>query len=77
MKELKVKEDTYVLCHNNTDVIHCVFLKKGNTLTTGQEFVEKFLTIDNLKKRVNEIVKDDSYFDSNFDYLKLSTEEKV
>jgi hypothetical protein len=66
MKEITTETSKYILCHNNIDVIHCVLLKKGNILSTEQEFIEEFSTIELLKARVNEIVGDEEYFDLNF-----------
>lgn len=55
-----------VICHNGTDVIHCVHVKQGNVLVTGQPIVEQFDTLEEAKLRINEIANDESYFDSNF-----------
>lgn len=67
MTELKMENDKYVICHNNADVIHCVHVKQGNVLVTGQPNVEQYNTLEEAKLRVNEIANDESYFDSNFD----------
>lgn len=67
MTELRMENDKYVICHNNADVIHCVHVKQGNVLVTGQPNVEQFDTLEEAKLRVNEIANDESYFDSNFD----------
>lgn len=67
MTELRMENDKYVICHNNTDVIHCVHVRQGNVLVTGQPNVEQFDTLEEAKLRVNEIANDESYFDSNFD----------
>lgn len=67
MTELKVENDKYVICHNDADIIHCVHVRKGNVLVTGQPIVEQFDTIEQLKQRVNEIANDESYFELNFD----------
>lgn len=67
MTELRMENDKYVICHNNADVIHCVHVRQGNVLVTGQPNVEQFDTLEEAKLRVNEIANDESYFDSNFD----------
>lgn len=67
MTELRMENDKYVICHNNADVIHCVHVRQGNVLVTGQSNVEQFDTLEEAKLRVNEIANDESYFDSNFD----------
>lgn len=60
MKEITAKKDTYILCHNGEDVVHFIFLKEGNTLTTGQPFVEEFDSVEILKPRLEEITKGNS-----------------
>jgi hypothetical protein len=60
MKEIKATQDVYVLCHNNDDIIHFIFLKEGNNLSTGQPFVEEFYSLEPLKTRLEEITKNNS-----------------
>lgn len=55
MKEIIATKDVYVLCHNNDDIIHFVFLKSGNKMVTGQPFIEQFTSIEEVKKRVEEL----------------------
>ena len=71
MNELKIESDKYVICHNNADIIHCVHIRQGNILATGQPIVEQFDTLEQLKQRVNEIANDESYFELNFDSEKM------
>ena len=70
MREIIATEDRYVICHNNEDVVHFVFLRKGNKLVTGQPFVEEFTSIDAMKIRVEQLSQDP-------ELLSMMTEELV
>jgi hypothetical protein len=69
MKNITTTTDKYILCHDGIDIIHCILLKEGNNLSTGLEFVEEFVTKEEVKTRVNELTNDENYFDSNFPEL--------
>lgn len=66
MKDITTKKDKYILCHNGNDIVHCILLKEGNNLSTGLEFVEEFISKEELKARVNILTKNENYFDENF-----------
>ncbi len=65
MKEIVANNDIHIICHNNADIIHYIFLRKGNRLATGQPFVEERTSLVEIKSRINQIARDESYFDSN------------
>lgn len=69
MKEIIAIKDLYVICHNNSNVIHCVYLKKGHKLTTGQPFVEERNTIAEVESRVDQIAKTTGYFNIGCVYI--------
>lgn len=66
MKEVVANNDIHIICHNNVDIIHYILLRKGNRLTTGQPFVEERASLEEIKSRINQITRDESYFDLNY-----------
>jgi hypothetical protein len=50
-----ITKETWVLCHNGTDIFHVSKLEIGNKLETGQEFAEQFDTKEELEARINEL----------------------
>ena len=66
MREITTEVEKFIVCHNNADVIHYVNLKPGNTLLTGQEFIEEFLNLEAAQNRINELANDQEYFNNNF-----------
>lgn len=69
MKEIIAIRDLYVICHNNLDIIHCIYLKKGHKLTTGQPFIEERATLEEAEGRVNQIAKNSTYFATHCTYV--------
>lgn len=69
MKSITTIADKYVLCHNGGEIIHCILLKKNNSLDTSLEFVEEFASKEEVKTRINELANDENYFDNNFSEL--------
>ena len=66
MENITTTIDKYIVCHNGNDIIHLVNLKEGNKLVTGQKFIEEFSTLEDAKKRINEIANNEDYFNENF-----------
>lgn len=66
MKEIIAKKEIFVVCHNGVDIIHFIELQNGNKLSTSQKFVEEFSTLEEAKKRINELSNNQNYFDENF-----------
>lgn len=77
MKEITTDSRKYILCHNNSDTVHCVLLEKGNVLTTSQNFVEQYTSLEMVKNRVFEITKDENYFQANLSHLEIESLENV
>jgi len=42
MKDLKAKEKTWWIAHNNKDIFHYGIVERGNEVTTGQPELETF-----------------------------------
>lgn len=66
MKEVIANNDIHIICHNNADIIHYLFLHRGDKLTTGQPFVEERTSLEEIKGRINQIARDESYFDLHY-----------
>lgn len=48
-------EDTFVICHNNGEVVHPLKAIAGTCLSTGQPNVEEFATEEEWKARLKEL----------------------
>ena len=55
---------TWILCHNNDDVLHINILEIGDTLQTGQPEIEDFDNEEDCMDRVEEITSDPEYFNN-------------
>lgn len=58
--EKRYEKKTYVICHNNSDVVHPVEVKPGTTLTSGQPIIEEFADKEAWETRLKELRFDTS-----------------
>jgi hypothetical protein len=53
-----MKNSKWILCHNGKDIFHCIFFTEGWQISTGQPYIEEFVTKEELLNRVREINPD-------------------
>jgi len=61
----KTDVNRFYLVRNDTELINFGCLEENAELETGQPYLETFFTEEELKKRVNKLMNDESYYDNS------------
>lgn len=67
-KEIKKEsEKTWYVAYNNNGVVHYGFVDSNQTMTTGQLFLDKFTTEEDMILKVDELKGDGWYASQDYD----------